>query len=270
MIIKKNDEVLKKIRMAGFRGASVLEKKPLYVEQNAFDVDLDMPIYRIAPIEYVLADIEARKLTHTRIGEYVWGDPSENPLAQQVYVDEVTGEGISLKSLVDNMFAVCWSTQPNASQEMWTYFSYGKPSVRLQSTPRKLLSAAMDDGNPYFMLQHFIGRVEYRPLEEVESYFSTRHYTDHLDSLGQGLALSVMMMPDDAEKEEEVRLVYAPTSTADEWTRLNVECIGDFVRIPFDWRNVLEHVILGASLQPGDRSSIEFQLRKLGVECPLD
>jgi hypothetical protein len=57
-----------------------------------------------------------------------------------------------------DLYASCSSPQPTATKEMWAYFSYGNSSVRIETTPRKLLDAVMDVDNNFISLQHFMAR----------------------------------------------------------------------------------------------------------------
>jgi hypothetical protein len=265
MFPRKNLAAIGKVQAADLRQESVEVKKELYIEQNTFDVGLDTPIFRIVPISYLLSDIESARLTHTRVGEIVWGDPAENPLAAQSFRDGTTGEEITLSSLSNEMFAVCWSLAPVASPEAWSYFSYGMDSARIRSTPRKLLRAAMDARNKYFMLQHFVGRIEYLTTEAVDAYFADPDWPKHLDSLGQGLVLSTCKLPSDGSSEEEVRLIYS-MNVCDDWARNHVEIQQHHVRIPFDWSQVIESLTVGRHVSNENYHKLTERLPGLGIE----
>ena len=56
MYIVNNAEAIDRVRSAQFQGRSATEIKPLYIEQNAFNVALDRPIYRVFQLHY-LGDI---------------------------------------------------------------------------------------------------------------------------------------------------------------------------------------------------------------------
>jgi hypothetical protein len=122
--------------------------------------------------------------------------------------------------------------------------------------------------NPFFMLQHYVARIKYRPISEVESYFADKNYEKHLDTLGQGIALSVAMLPDDAKAENEVRLIFS-LNLNEEWTSQNVQIFQDFVKIPFDWTNALNNIVMGPHVQEHSRDDLRSQLRLLDIECGL-
>ena len=264
MKLKRDSEANSKIIEADLRGDSIDQMKQLYIEQNTFGIDLDTPIFRIVEIANLLSDISNKRLTHTRIGPMIWGDPAENPLLSQTFTDEVTGSSFTLESLVGDMFGVCWSLLPNATSEMWGYFSYYGKSVRIQSTPRQLLEGAMDLLNPHFMLQHFVGKIEYVSESEFDAFFEDEDFTKYLDSLGQGLALSVLKLPNDASPEQEVRLVYQ-IDRNQKWTQKNTKINGHFVTIPFCWDNVINNIVAGPMYKASMCASLETELRQLGI-----
>lgn len=156
--------------------------KQLYLKQNIFNIELDTPIFRIVQTTRIIEDIQSNRLSHTNIGPDIWGDPAENPLLDKVFKDVASGEKIYLDSLVADLYGVSWSLAPVPTREAWSYFSYSSDSVRIQTTPRKLLEAAMELKNPYYMLQHFIGKVEYIEEKVFDSFFDDNNFSKYLDS----------------------------------------------------------------------------------------
>ncbi|EIC28469.1 hypothetical protein [Methylomicrobium album] len=264
---ERNLEAISKVMAADLRGDSMSLRKPLYIEQNAFDIALDTPIFRIAVIDDLLDDIENKCLTHTRIGPMIWGDPAENPLLEKRFPEEVTGCELSLEPLIEDLFGVCWSLFPSATPEMWSYYSYGRESIRIQSTPKKLLEGVMDLRNPYFMLQHFIGKIEYVTEAEFDTFYEDQDFTKYLDSLGQRIVLSVLKLPDDASAEEEVRLVYR-LERNQEWVKNNVKIKGDgHIAVPFCWDNVIDGIVTNCT--SSTRDLLEAKLHDFGIDTAL-
>lgn len=265
---RRNPEAIAKVMAADARGESSAQMKPLYIEQNTFDIALDAPIYRIAQTRHLLDDIKSGRLTHTCVGPMIWGDPAENPLLAHTYVDPATGCELSLHTLATDLFGVCWSLSPTATPQMWSYFSYGQDAVRIQSTPRKLLDAVMDLRNPFFMLQHFVGRMKYEPEDAFDTYFKDQDFLKHLDSLGQGLALSTMRLPDGPSQEQEIRLVFQVNRELT-WSTEHVEFRPDFASPPFRWNNVIERVVVGPQRAPAACTPLATELDDLGVTCAV-
>lgn len=262
----KNETVRDKLVVADIQGWTKAQIKPIVVEGNIFDIDPDAPIFRIVETHLLLDDIAKCRLSHSAIGEDSWGDPAENPIKTQQFVDEVTGAPLYLDSLANDLYGSCWSLHPTATQEMWTYFSYAKPSVRIETTPRKLLDAVMDVDNNFIGLQHFIGKITYVDSREFDRFFSDPDYQKHLDPNGQRLALSVMRLPDGPQAEQEVRLVYM--ADRNQPRTKNVHFSNRFAYVPCQWATLIQGVVVGSHVDPADVPALAAKLQSLGVTCP--
>jgi hypothetical protein len=265
---RKNEDAIAAVIAADARGVLKSQIKPLYVERSIFDVDPDTPVYRIVPTEYLLKDMRNRQLTHTRISPSIWGDKAENPLLNRHYPDAVAGCTFTLNGVVENMFGSCWSLTALDGFYDWPMFSYGKPSVRVESTPRRLLSAAMNDANPYYELQHAIGKVHYSTTEELDRKFSSSSPDQYFDGLGHGIYLSLMSLADNVKNETEVRLV-CDFMFQQTWIQQNMRLELDFLKVPFDWTDVIRSVVIGPSVPETDRDPLEQELRGLGIIGPI-
>lgn len=241
--------------------------KSIVVEGNIFDIDPDAPIYRIVETHLLFDDLDKGRLSHSAIGEDSWNDPTENPLKSHQFVDAVTGAPLYLDSLANDLYGSCWSLHPTATQEMWTYFSYGNPSVRIETTPRKLLDAVMAIDNNFISLQHFIGKMAYVNSDEFDRFFSDPDYQKHLDPNGQRLALSAMRLPDDLQAEQEVRLVYMADRNQP-WTQ-NVQFSSRFAYVPCQWTGLIQRMVVGSHVDPAEALALTAKLQSLGVTCPV-
>ena len=185
-----NDDAVAEIVAADARQASPAQMKELYVKRNTFNVGLDEPVYRIVELRYFFEDLNGCYLTYTKIDKSKWGDSSENPMLNRPFPDPVTGLHLTLNGLVEKVYGSCWSSTPFDDPDQWAIFSRSQPSVRIQSTPRKLLTTAMHLGNSDYMHQHVMGRMEYGTDAQIEAYFADQNWQKHLDSLGQGIVAS--------------------------------------------------------------------------------
>lgn len=263
----KNKTVRDKLVSADLQGCTKAQMKPIVVEGNIFDVDPDTPIFRIVETHLLLDDISKCQLSHSAISEDLWGDPAENPLKTQQFVDQDTGAPLSLDALASDLYASCWSLQPTATKEMWNYFSYGNSSVRIETTPRKLLDVVMDVDNNFICLQHFIGKITYVGSNEFDRFFSDPDYQKHLDPNGQRMALSVMRLPDGPQAEQEVRLVYMADRNQP-WTK-KVHFINRFAHVPCQWIGLIKGVVVGSHVDPANVPAMVAQLQSLGITCPV-
>lgn len=268
MFIRRNKTAIEAVQRASFRDTSDEEMKRLYIEQNAFDLDLDLPVYRVMAECFLIDDISNGCLTHTRINKRTWLDNLENPLLDVAFPDTAIGGILTLNGVVEDMFGVCWTEDPSDSELAWNNFSHGRPSVCIQSTPRKIMAAAMNLGNPFYMLHHYIGKVEYTDADTIRESFKGQDFEKHLDSLGQGAVLSLMQLRSAVLVEREVRLVYSYMPDED-WVQQHVNLIGDFCKIPFSWDNVIDDIVVGPLVANGGESRLKTKLQELNINCPI-
>lgn len=168
-----------------------------HVLANIFDVDPDAEIYKIMQFKYFSGDLRNDYLTHMFPSKETWGDPYENLLLNQGFKDSLTGEALYLTGIVDDLYATCWTLEKNESIDHWSNFSRKNPAVRIKSTPRKLLSSLMNTNDVFFSLHHYIGKVLYEEVTDLCNFFSDPDWQKHLDSQGQGAALSLMRLQED-------------------------------------------------------------------------
>lgn len=232
--------------------------KDLYVQYNVFDISPDLPIYRITAAAHVLEDVKNSTLTHTRINKTNWDDDEENPLLGRTFK---TAEGeIGTLAITENMFGQCWSREP-LSGSHWGTFRHGLPSVRLESTPRRLLAGVMDATNPYYVLQHAIGRMIYKARAEFDGFFSEPDFTVHLDSLGTRAMLSLWRLRTALSDEDEVRLLFY-YNALNSWDRQFVQLQEPRAAVRFSW----EGAISAVEGEPGLSPTVLSQVRTaLGV-----
>lgn len=267
-MIRFNQNVVSEIIQGDARGKTALELKDLYVRRNIFDVDQDSPVYRITGVNHVLDDARHAVLTHAKIDKKVWGDTAENPLLNRTYIDVVTGGELTLNGLVESMYGSCWSLSPLDTMSDWAVFTRRKPGVRLQSTPRKLLTSLMRADNQEFMLQHAVGKMKYLPEQEIEAYFRSPDWDKHLDSLGQGIAASLLLLSGDLCDEDEVRVLYNHLNNP--WPQANVKLVHRLAKVPFLWELAIDAVVVGPFVQEdGGEATIRQELADLGVTCPV-
>ncbi|QVL30290.1 DUF2971 domain-containing protein [Telmatocola sphagniphila] len=201
--------------------------------KNVFDLpDLDVPIYRIFPVDRFRQVMEGRKLALVRPAS--WEDKFENVLLKSK-ASINTKEIVGLCDLREKMYGQCWMLCPD-SEAMWKLYSFpselpsrwfhravykvnrwlnGLPhkqeGVKVRTTPRKLFTAFFKDSEQYCDLCYFIGRVRYMPQQDIESMLKDEDQVTSLvlDSTGRGHAQSLLFKRDSFSHEQEVRLIYA-------------------------------------------------------------
>jgi hypothetical protein len=268
MHIKNRQEIINKINAATFQGKTTLEKKPLYIEQNSFNINLDEPIYRIFQYEFINQDINNNTLTHVKACPDVWGDEFENPLLKAQYTDDVTGESIYLTGVVDDFHALSWTIDADENEDSWDDFSHGEPAIRIKTTPRKLLENLMDVNDKYFMFHHHIGKVKYENEQYINDWINDPNYHVHLDSLGQSLALSLMLLRTRFSSEQEIRLLYSYKPQSDNpWVDDNIKKKDVICIVPFSWDGIIEEIILGETMDASNEASLLKTLKKHNINC---
>lgn len=267
MHIRYNQSAVEAIQKASFNDVPIPDMKPLYIQQNTFDIDLDEPIFRVLAERYLIDDISRSLLTHSRISKALWGDKYENPLLG-VEFDDPSGSGkLTLDGIVENMFGVCWTDDAIESIVAWNNFSHNEPSVRIKSTPRKILNAAMNTTNPYFMNHHHMGKVMYTDAGQIIASFG-KNFEAHLDSLGQGGVLSLLNLRKSLATEREVRLIYSHMPH-ESWVCKNVVLCGNYCKTPFDWKSVVDEVVVGPLVADGGEAVLRRKLLALSIDCPI-
>jgi hypothetical protein len=228
--------------------------KDLYVRYNVFDIPPDDPIYRITAAAHVLTDVANSTLTHTRINKTTWDDHEENPLLGRTFK---TAEGeIGTLAITENTFGQCWSHRP-LTGDNWRTFRHGLPSVRLESTPHRLLAGVMDaTNNKYYVLQHAIGKMIYRSRSEIEAFFSNADFTQHLDPLGTRAMLSLWRLRTGLSDEDEVRLLF-DYHALNSWDRQFVRLQEPRAAVRFSW----DDAITSVEGEPGLSAAVLNQVR---------
>ena len=260
-------KAIERVRQAQFAGMRDAEIKPLYLEQNTFDIGIDEPIYRIFQLKHLKADISRKTLTHIRVRPESWGSQYENPLLSATFKDLQTGGNITLKNLLGDYYALSWTKSANESRGAWSKFSHSKPAVRVESTPRLLLDHLMCVQDQWFMLRHFVGLVLYEDKTTIDAWISDPDYSKHLDSLGHTLAQSLMLLPRDFKSEEEVRLLFTLLrNSPTKWLKNNVKCKDTTCQIPFEWCGAIKSIVFGPMINRDQEESFNRLLTKEGIQ----
>lgn len=267
MFLKKNQKIISELNKLSIMGKSDLEKKNTHVIANIFDVDPDEEIYRVIQFKYFKNDVINDQLTHVFPSKESWGDPYENLLLNQKFKDGLTGQPLYLTGIVDDLYATCWTLEKKEDIEHWDNFSRGNPSVRIKSTPRKLLSSLMNISDSFFSLHHYIGKVMYEEVDKLCSYFSDPNWEKHLDSQGQGAALSLMRLQEDLSNEKEVRLVYKYNANDNQWVKNNVVKYDNLCKVPLNWINILDEITYSSNINIDELNNL---LNSKGINCSVN
>ena len=128
----------------------------------------------------------------------------------------------------------------------------------------------MSLNNRFYMLSHFLGRVTYRSEADIKAYLQSLKVTDVIDSLVQGIALSLMALRKAFSPEREARLVYWHQAQEDNpWVGTNAFIEGHLCRVPFDWADVIDEIVIGPRVPAQQRPCIRQFFQTQAINCPV-
>lgn len=228
-------------------------------EHNCLDVDLNTPIFQITAAEFLLKDQQVVRLTLTRIDRTQWFDPTENGLLVAEYKTE-QGEDLSLADLTRHMFGSCWSMRRLGKDEDWEAFAHGRPGIRIESTPRKLLGGLISGTcDPLAALKFWMGKINYLSDDDRHAFFDDPDWIRHLDTSNRRVIETVLRVRSHWKDESEVRLVVDRfKDTLDDSFSVLVppEVGAPRVAIRFDWTDVVTGLYAGPILKDADYEAL--------------
>jgi len=245
------------------------------LKTNCHGIGLDDPIFRIFQLKFIQKDIKDDCVTYVLLRPETWGDPFENPLINQTFTDDVTGEHLSLAGIVNDFYALSWTKKEKECADDWSSFSHGKPAVRIGTTPRLLLKPLIKSDDRNASLRNHIGLVQYLTEDELNSQNCDPDWPSHINPNfeGQGYPRSLMRLRSGPiEKEEEVRLLFSlMESNSQDWLSKNVRLDKKdnvaLCKIPFDWKGVIQSVLFQSSVSHEDEISFLKILESKGMNC---
>jgi len=184
------------------------EEKVKYIKANCFnELDLDSPIYRFLKYEdFITYNLSKSKLSMAN--PKIWPDPYDALLfSSTVKVDNKSYA--DMKILMDQVYVLCWTDK--AESELWWSHSSrcDNRSVRLKSTPRKILKYLFDFEDAGFYNKYFAGKIVYINREDyitatknlkLKNFFGTE--------LHMFLIKSLFIKTEEHSDESEVRFVF--------------------------------------------------------------
>jgi len=211
-----------------------------YIRRNMFGIKPEMKIHRIFQSDFLKSDILHNRITLPAASAGFWKDPLENPLANVIGVDEVTGSGIDYGSLVRSFHALCWTQRERVSSSDWSSFSHGKPATRITTSAGKLMGRLVNRDDSYYMHRAWLVEVEYAKKDRIKALQNSAEAVNRMESTGALLALSAATVRSCFKDENEVRLLY-DTSLLPRPSGVTLDNSKGLVRIPFDWSDFIEN-----------------------------
>jgi len=161
-------------------------------------------IYRIFPLKRFIELIKSKQLV--LVTPEMWDDPFENFFLKADAYDK-QGNLVDLSNLRNAWFGQCWTKNAD-TDAMWRIYSPNKDGVRVKTTVGKLFDAIYDERDKFSRLRYFIGQVEYKTKQELESFMSGITVSDMMfGGQNKWLAASLLIKRDAFLHENEVRLL---------------------------------------------------------------
>lgn len=256
-----NDE----INRLNFQGKSNEELKDLFIKRNCLGVQSDIFVYRMFQTDFLLADIQGSMLSLSNVGPDSYGDLLENPLRDKEFTE---GNDAFTLGFLENYYASCWTSDAVDVKWRWTDFLKGRPGVRVKVSLHKFMDRFMDLRDKFFMLHYYAVNVVYEDDQVIDALITDNNYATYLDSLGQRGALLAATLSDSLEHEKEVRMIYS-YMPENEFVVNMVKIQDGICRVPFDWSNLIEEVLISSAVSDEVFNYVDSKLRDLGVACTI-
>lgn len=257
------------------------------IESNYFGLHPDMPIYRILRVEHLEKDAGNGTLTLCRV--IGWEDPHEGAFFRRSVHSKETNEIVGLGDLSKDWFGQCWSLH-DESDSMWRIYNPDGLSVRLQSTPRMLMSALFRSRvavHPVFSdnawIALYMGEVAYHNGAAF-SQLMREKVSGWLDSSGKGMAQQMCHKREAFRHEGEVRLLYHAHLNGEHpngdkellsketkphvVARRRTEVLPRFIHLPFDWA-CIQSVMIGPLVEGSKAAAVRAAVQRALPNVPI-
>ena len=168
---------------------------------NLTDEELDQHVYRIMPEDYVINLFVDQENVLSQV--HNWKDKFEN--FQLKLGGILNGERFEY-GFRNDFAGQCW-TRENLSEAMWGIYANDPRCrfLRIRSTPRKLITALVQEHPKMPQDTCFIGKVLYKREKELKAY---AHNGGSLNLDAVRFAESLLLKRRSFKHEGEVRLIY--------------------------------------------------------------
>ena len=238
------------------------KEKDEYIRLNCFNsLDLDMPIYRFLTYNVFLQNnLIPNKLSMSK--PKLWPDPYD-ALLYKCPVKMVDAPLVSMEGLLDKVFAMCWTATPE-SELLWNGYCYGtSKSIRLKSTPRKVLKYLFDFDKIGFYNSFFASKVVYLKRKEyVDKIKNCRFSTYGMGGrLHDRLISSLFQKTDEHQDENEIRFVFYDIDYDNSKS--------DYYSFEVDLNYVVDEITINPFLKERDSSVLMQDLKCKGFVNPI-
>lgn len=234
---------------------------------NILDSELDKPIYRILDYDIFVQLLKTGKNSLVRTS--LWNDPFENLLS--ISSDQSRNYNFYYT------YAQCWSFSEE-NDLLWRTYSPNKESIKLKSTPRKLIESLLNSPKIKKIENHpeklwdipeqteeitcFMGKVEYLTKNEISNIFKNNYSRKSIESYLQ----SLFIKREPFRNEEELRIgVYY-------FFTLNDQILRDSDNIfhyELNFNDVIEEIVFDPRISNEKFDGLKDVLRKINFRNPI-
>ena len=166
---------------------------------------------------------------------------------------EFAGGTYLQSELGKSIFCQCWSFTKE-SDAMWRIYSQDHNSVKISTTPRKLITSLLEINNNYN--KTFIGKVKYLKSPDLKLLFEQNAKNWVFEEGGLGHSKTLLHKRYPFKHENEIRLIHS--------TFINAE--RDILKYEIDPNNLIDNIVFDPHINYVKFKERKQNLRELGFK----
>jgi len=237
---------------------------------------LDKSVYRIIDYDRLVQILKTKN--NTLVRTFLWEDPFENLLTILTSDKE---RKISYSTMNKFTYAQCWSFA-NENDLLWRTYSPNKESVRIRSTPRKLLNSiynsskikeillkprilwesSRDNDKIEESISFFFGKVKYLTKNEIYDFIKSKQKGLNLKFYFE----SLFIKREPFRNEEEFRIGVYHFSELDD---IILELSESIFNYDIKFNDVFEEIVFDPRVSNEKYNGLKDVLKNLQFENPI-
>jgi hypothetical protein len=248
--------------------------KPLYIECNTLDMEVDTELYRIMSYEMLIKTLQTKSLSMSKPKTYP--DPYETFL-MNYKARMKDGSIVGFNLIREKIYCQCWSLRKEC-EGLWKVHSKDEKEeyryVKIKANANKLMKYFYDTNNIFHLITYFIGRVSYVEEEFILGLLNEgigQYFTSMTSNMP--MIYSLLIKRKAFEYEDEVRLIFDAPEISDinhsnvinKWDLTN-----NYFSFQIDINDVIEEITFHPYLEEEDCSKFEHEIKALGYKGKIN